>query len=108
MDALTTATTVPNKQAGPLRLTIVSARGLRDADWLPGTGKSDPYCVCEIAGKPKGAKVKTKVINDNLDPVWQHSAELPGYSPGDTLVFKVYDQDVAKSEFLGELHLQSS
>ena len=27
----------------------VSARGLRDADWLEGT--SDPYCLCESIGK---------------------------------------------------------
>lgn len=27
----------------------VSARGLRDADWLEGT--SDPYCLCEAVGK---------------------------------------------------------
>merc|ERR1719410_2815743 len=95
-------------QAPPLKLTVVSARGLRDADWLPGSGKSDPYCVCEIAGKPREAKLTTKVINDNLDPVWEHHGELPGYRPGDTLVFRVYDKDVAKSDSLGLLHLESA
>jgi len=95
-------------EAPPLKLTIVSARGLRDADWVPGAGKSDPYCVCEIAGKPKEAKVQTKVINDNLDPVWEHHAEIPGFRQGDTLVFKVWDKDLAKSDFLGELRLESA
>jgi len=94
--------------AWPLKLTIVSARGLRDADWVPGAGKSDPYCVCEIAGKPREAKVQTKVINDTLDPVWEHQAELPGFRQGDTLVFKVWDKDLGKSDFLGELHLESA
>jgi len=94
-------------QVPPLKLTIVSARGLRDADWVPGAGKSDPYCTCEIAGKPK-EKLHTKVINDNLDPVWEHQGELPGFRPGDTLVFKVYDKDLAKSDLLGQLKLESA
>jgi len=95
-------------QASPLKITIVSARGLRDADWLPGAGKSDPYCVCEIAGKPKEAKIQTKVINNNLNPVWEHDAEVSGFEQGDTLVFKVYDKDVLRSDLLGELHLDSA
>ena len=95
-------------QAPPLKLTIVSARGLRDADWIPGSGKSDPYCVCEIAGKPKVPKVQTKVINNNLNPVWEHDAEVSGFEQGDTLVFKVYDKDTLKSDLLGELHLDSA
>merc|ERR1740123_1495005 len=99
--------TAPDK-ATPLNLTIVSARGLRNADWLPGAGKSDPYCECEIAGKPRAGKVQTKVISNNLDPVWEHHAELPGFKQGDTLVFKVYDKDLLKSDFLGELQLQSA
>eukprot|EP00971_Amphidinium_carterae_P245195 4868943-Amphidinium_carterae.1 len=32
---------------------VVSARGLRDADSMIGTGTSDPYCICSIAGKAK-------------------------------------------------------
>jgi len=87
---------------GPPKLTIVSARGLRDADWLPGAGKSDPYCICEIQGKPHAAKIETEVINDNLDPVWNHEALLAGYTPGDSLVFHIYDKDWGKKDdFLG-------
>ena len=35
--------------ATPGQVKCVSARGLRDADWLEGT--SDPYCLCEAVGK---------------------------------------------------------
>jgi len=102
----------PAPQAAPLRMVIVGARGLRDADWVPGTGKSDPYCVCEVqarpdATRPDATKVQTPVINDTCDPTWDHEAEITGFQPGDALVFKVYDQDTGKSDFLGTVTLQS-
>lgn len=84
----------------PLKVTIISARGLRNADWLPGTGKSDPYCTCEVQGKLALQKIKTKVINDNLNPAWDHEGEIQGYSVGDDLVFNVFDHDFAGSDGL--------
>jgi len=90
-----------------LKITIASARGLRDADWMPGSGKSDPYCNCEIVGK-KAPKIQTKVINNTCDPVWEHQAEMVGYSPGDVLLFKIYDQDFGtQDDFLGKASIAS-
>mmetsp|Transcript_34793 Transcript_34793/g.68688 ORF Transcript_34793/g.68688 Transcript_34793/m.68688 type:complete len:773 (+) Transcript_34793:38-2356(+) len=84
-----------------LKVTIVSARGLRDADRMPGAGKSDPYCTCEVLGK-KVPKIQTKVVNNTCDPVWEHQAQIVGFSPGDVLVFKLYDKDIGKrDDFLG-------
>merc|ERR1719507_206217 len=98
----------PPAQEMPLRITLVGAKGLRDADWMPGTGTSDPYCVCELLGKPDAPRVETQVIKNTCDPVWNHEAELPVYTPGDTLVFKVYDQVFGKADdFLGSLTLPS-
>jgi len=92
----------------PLRITINSARGLRNADWLPGTGKSDPYCTCEVQGKLDLQKIKTKVTNDDLNPVWDHEAEIPGYTVGDALVFNVYDYDFpGPDDLLGTVTLPS-
>jgi len=80
----------------------VGARGLRDADWLPGAGKSDPYCICELEGKPEATKIETQVINNTSDPHWGFEGSLTDYIAGDSLVFKVYDKDFGKSDdFLG-------
>jgi len=97
----------PCPQVPPLRMVIVGARGLRDADWVPGTGKSDPYCTCEVLSRPEATKVQTSVINDTCEPTWDHEAEIAGFQPGDVLVFKVYDQDLGKSDFLGTVSLKS-
>jgi len=94
--------------SGPLRISILGASGLRNADWAPGTGVSDPYCTCEIRGKPHAAKIETHVVKNNLDPTWDYEAELPEFAAGDCLVFKVCDQDFGKSDdFLGTLSLMS-
>jgi len=86
----------------PLHITIVGARGLRDADWLPGAGKSDPYCICELEGKPDANKLETQVINNTCDPSWDFQGSLTDYAAGDSLVFKVYDKDsFKKDDFLG-------
>merc|ERR1712048_1417638 len=81
-----------------LRVTIVQARGLRDADWLPGAGKSDPYVQVEIPGKPH-ATFKTAVVSNSKDPVWNFTHDVQ-FTPGDQLVFKVYDSDPLKSDDL--------
>mmetsp|Transcript_132340 Transcript_132340/g.382581 ORF Transcript_132340/g.382581 Transcript_132340/m.382581 type:complete len:462 (-) Transcript_132340:132-1517(-) len=77
-----------------LSVTILSARGLRDADFMPGSDKSDPYCRCEIVGKPN-SWFKTGVVRDCLDPVWNHTELMEDYEEGDVLMFSVYDEDDA-------------
>mmetsp|Transcript_21579 Transcript_21579/g.50187 ORF Transcript_21579/g.50187 Transcript_21579/m.50187 type:complete len:292 (-) Transcript_21579:125-1000(-) len=80
----------------------VSARGLRDADWLEGT--SDPYCLCESVGKVK-SKFKTKTVKNKENPVWNQAAKMQ-LGMGDTLKFSVYDQDMGKADdFLGYIDL---
>mmetsp|Transcript_40635 Transcript_40635/g.80290 ORF Transcript_40635/g.80290 Transcript_40635/m.80290 type:complete len:1054 (-) Transcript_40635:43-3204(-) len=96
-------------QAVPPRLmvTIVKARGLRDADWIPGTGKSDPYCCCEIPGKPL-SKFQTLTVDDCLDPVWDRTDEVCGWEEGDPLDFTVWDQNIGhRPSFLGRARLES-
>lgn len=90
----------------PLKVWILGASGLRDADWVPGSGVSDPYCICELQGKPESAKIQTQVIQNDCNPTWNYEAALPDYEFGDDLVFKVYDKDTGKSDdFLGTLTL---
>lgn len=94
-----------------IRVTIVSAQGLRNADW---TGKSDPYCTVMVPSKPQ-SKFKTQVINDTLNPVWNEVHEMPEYRRNDMLKFAVDDYDDKEGccscnwndDFLGGLTVHS-
>eukprot|EP00439_Symbiodinium_sp_Y106_P010558 s3237_g1.t1 len=87
-----------------LLLEVLSARGLRDADWLPGSKGSDPFCEVTVPGK--SFFFKTEVIEDTRDPVWNASTEL-GTSPTDVLHFAVFDMDKKKkSDRLGHVTLE--
>jgi len=79
-----------------VRLTIVSARGLRNADFI---GKSDPYCICDIPGR-SDVSMMTEVIENNLNPEWNHEAEIINYRIEDDLTFTVKDKDSFKSDDL--------
>lgn len=95
---------VEEEAAGPhsLRICIVGARGLRNADLrILGGGKSDPYCICEVLGKPE-TKIRTEAIDDTTEPTWDHWAKIPEFAKDDTLVFTVWDKDRFKhDDFLG-------
>merc|ERR1712176_1367037 len=77
---------------GALHIQLEGASGLRDADFLPGAGKSDPYAVVEIQGK-RNTRFQTDVINNTQDPMWNIEADVPGYEPGDNVVVTIYDKD---------------
>eukprot|EP00747_Dinoflagellata_sp_TGD_P106562 gnl/TRDRNA2_/TRDRNA2_169885_c0_seq1.p1 gnl/TRDRNA2_/TRDRNA2_169885_c0~~gnl/TRDRNA2_/TRDRNA2_169885_c0_seq1.p1 ORF type:complete len:1239 (+),score=247.28 gnl/TRDRNA2_/TRDRNA2_169885_c0_seq1:66-3782(+) len=98
--------------AKALIVTVVSARGLRDADWSmwPGRGSSDPYCTFEIKGKPNN-KFKTPVVKDELNPTWNHTERIDNYVLGDVLEFKIFDEDVGivkNDDLLGRATLTSA
>lgn len=58
------------KPQGKLTLTVVKANDLKNMEMI---GKSDPYVVVYI--RPL-FKVKTKVIDNNLNPVWDQTFEM--------------------------------
>eukprot|EP00405_Crypthecodinium_cohnii_P036869 CAMPEP_0206539970 /NCGR_PEP_ID=MMETSP0325_2-20121206/8721_1 /ASSEMBLY_ACC=CAM_ASM_000347 /TAXON_ID=2866 /ORGANISM="Crypthecodinium cohnii, Strain Seligo" /LENGTH=995 /DNA_ID=CAMNT_0054037593 /DNA_START=87 /DNA_END=3074 /DNA_ORIENTATION=+ len=94
-----------NLNRDALTVVIVSARGLRNADWSPlGADKSDPYCICEVPGK-RGVRIRTRTINNQLNPVWNHEAVLEGWQPGDPLKFTVFDKDFTSDDELGTVTL---
>jgi len=98
------------KASGLLKVVIVSARGLRNADWMPGSGLSDVYCVCTIVHKPHSA-VRTQVCRDTLCPVWNYQTTMRDYAVGDTLHFAVMDKDcnlLKADDSLGSATLSSS
>merc|ERR1712048_684074 len=88
----------------PLRIKVVSARGLRNADFI---GKSDPYCICEVTGRPD-SKFETVTIDGQLNPEWNHEADVVGYHVGDSLTFSVKDRDPLKpDDSLGSVTLET-
>jgi len=84
-----------------LRVTIERAMNLRNADWL---SLSDPYCILDVSGdEPK--KFQTKVIEDNLHPVWEESYDFDYICPL-PLEFRLFDKDFGKTDdFLGKATL---
>merc|ERR1712217_487292 len=78
---------------------------LRSADWV---GKSDPYCICEVADK-SDSTIQSVSVTENLNPKWNHEAEIVGYQAGDALTFIVKDKDPVKTDdVLGTVSLPYS
>mmetsp|Transcript_74153 Transcript_74153/g.186861 ORF Transcript_74153/g.186861 Transcript_74153/m.186861 type:complete len:285 (+) Transcript_74153:2-856(+) len=86
----------------PVHVKVERAKGLRNADWL---GTSDPYCVCEVKGKPE-TKFETQTITDTLEPNWNYEQEVFGFTKADSLIFTLWDKDPGKGDdFLGQAEL---
>jgi hypothetical protein len=84
------------KLAGLVEITVVSAAGLRDADWMP-FAKSDPYCQISIG--PSCARTKT--VANNLDPVWNETFFLFVRDlRTQRLQVRVLDEDLIESDDL--------
>lgn len=84
-----------------ITVNIYSAKNLRNADWGPGQGVSDPYCICEVPGKAE-TRIRTQVCKNTLNPTWDFTGTIRGYCKGDPLLFTVLDKDVLKADdFLG-------
>lgn len=100
-------TTFPEKFATEklLRIFVLEAENLIAKDNLMGglvKGKSDPYTVISSGGK----KVRTRVIDNNLNPCWNQAFEvLVTDIPGQDIVFEVFDKDVDKDDFLGSCQI---
>lgn len=90
-----------------LKVRIIGASALHDPDWITKGNACDPYCVCEIAGKPD-SKVQTEIIYEELSPVWNFEAGIVDYEPGDSLIFSLYDEpDGCMTIPLGRLTIAS-
>lgn len=87
---------VPAVVTSKLRVEILNAKMLPNKDSML-TGKSDPYVIAQVPGTGgmfKGkTKIQTPVINNDLNPVWDFTGDIPGFKPTDVLEFEVWDQD---------------
>ena len=77
---------------------MISASDLFNADLL---SLSDPYCVLSLNG---AQNVRTRVIEDNCNPVWQETFEFLLFDVrADVLTIQVFDEDLfGPGDFLGE------
>ncbi|KAH9732989.1 calcium-dependent lipid-binding protein [Citrus sinensis] len=88
------------KPQGKVAVTIVKANNLKNMEMI---GKSDPYAVVHI--KPL-FKVKTNVVDNNLNPVWNQTFELIAEDKEtQSLIFEVFDKDIGQDKRLGIVKL---
>ncbi|PIN06541.1 hypothetical protein CDL12_20913 [Handroanthus impetiginosus] len=84
------------KPVGKLSVTVVRANDLKNMELI---GKSDPYVVVHI--RPL-FKVKTKVVENNLHPVWNQTFELIAEDKEtQSLILEVFDKDIGQDKRLG-------
>ncbi|XP_059318156.1 calcium-dependent lipid-binding protein-like [Lycium ferocissimum] len=84
------------KPQGKLLVTVVRANSLKNSEMV---GKSDPYVVVYI--RPL-FKLKTKTIDNNLNPVWDQTFELIAEDKEtQSLILEVFDKDVGQDKRIG-------
>lgn len=88
-----------------LKISIIHARGLRNADRVSGMGTSDAYATCYIVGKGKNG-VATKII-ESSNPDWNYEGDISDYQEGESLRFATWDHDFGGRDNLGEITLTS-
>lgn len=79
-----------------LQVWILSAGGLQGVNTFGG--KSDPYAICSLNSDKS---FQTPVINDELDPQWDHGPEELTLATELELKFEVRDKDMIGSTSLG-------
>ncbi|XP_004492657.1 calcium-dependent lipid-binding protein-like [Cicer arietinum] len=84
------------KPQGKLKVVVIKANDLKNMEMI---GKSDPYVVIHI--RPL-FKVKTKVIDNNLNPIWNEEFELIAEDKEtQSLILEVFDKDIGQDKRLG-------
>ena len=92
-----------------VRIWLEKAVNLAAAD---SNGFSDPYVVLSLHSNGKRlAKVKSKVIKKNLNPVWNEMLTLNpeshkggSFNVSDIIKVEVWDKDKIIDDFLGQFH----
>ncbi|XP_073146901.1 calcium-dependent lipid-binding protein-like [Henckelia pumila] len=88
------------KPVGKVTVTVMKANELKNKELI---GKSDPYAVVYV--RPL-FKVKTKVIENNLNPVWNQTFELIAEDKEtQSLIIEVLDEDIGQDKRLGIVKL---
>ncbi|RKP09232.1 C2 domain-containing protein, partial [Thamnocephalis sphaerospora] len=72
---------------GIVRLHLQEAKRLKNVEGVGG-GKSDPYVRVLLANQ---SRARTRVIEDDLNPIWDEMLYVPVHSERETLVLEVMD-----------------
>merc|ERR1712106_958386 len=101
----TESASMPNVEPGTsevLHIRVHKARNLENKD---KHGKSDPYIILNFGEH----EVKSRTINDNLNPEWQFFTKfnISSESPNSVSI-RVIDKDIGKDENLGMIELDVS
>ncbi|KAF2303798.1 hypothetical protein GH714_023480 [Hevea brasiliensis] len=82
---------------GVLSVNVVAAENLPAADLM---GKADPYVVLQM--KKSDTKVKTRVVNESLNPVWNQTFDFVVEDAlHDMLILEVWDHDTFGKDKIG-------
>lgn len=74
----------------------VKAANLIKAD----ANASDPYMVFYLKNVGKDAAVKTPVVDNNLNPVWNKHLALSTNDPSESIVVELWDKDIKNDDSL--------
>ncbi|KAG7024447.1 Synaptotagmin-4 [Cucurbita argyrosperma subsp. argyrosperma] len=84
---------------GVLSVTVIAAEDLPAVDYM---GKADPYVV--LIMKKSETKVKTRVVHDTLNPVWNQTFDfLVEDALHDMLMVELWDHDTFGKDKLGRV-----
>ncbi|XP_031279710.1 synaptotagmin-4-like [Pistacia vera] len=84
---------------GVLSIVVLSAENLPKLDLI---GKADPFVVLIL--KKSGAKAKTRVAHDTLNPVWNQTFDfVVEDGQHEMLILEVYDHDTFGKEKMGRV-----
>jgi hypothetical protein len=91
-----------------LYLKLQRAKCLKNFEAL---GISDPYSrICHLDERGKEISVyKTKVVFNNLDPIWNETAEIKNFHPTHRLLIQILDYDMfAHDPLMGRVEIPRS
>mmetsp|Transcript_4347 Transcript_4347/g.7434 ORF Transcript_4347/g.7434 Transcript_4347/m.7434 type:complete len:482 (+) Transcript_4347:80-1525(+) len=91
---------------GVLTVRVLRATNLVNADTGLFGDVSDPYVSLKLKSRPDRRPVRTKTVNDNLNPVWDETFLFQIDREDDTLICEVFDEDRYTSDDpLGSMHI---
>ncbi|CAG8539279.1 12049_t:CDS:2, partial [Cetraspora pellucida] len=92
---------------GVIRLELINAKDLKSADSYFAGGKSDPYVRVFHADNNKDIIAQTKVIDNDLNPVWNEIHYLPVKHIGEKFILEVMDFNAfIKDKLIGKCDLE--
>ena len=91
---------------GKLKVHVIEARNLPNTDTaffnIFSKDVTDPFVVCEVG---PNCILKTKYINNNLNPKWDEKFDIDLCHHASELIFKVKDKDHIGGDLVGQLSI---